>query len=120
MQRVLMFSNDNIDMFSSPENLCAYIEYPSFDGDEEVCLESGQAIRLFLDRGVITKGLLGREKYVDDFIFVNFEVTNDFSSKGRFRSKLRDYLANNKVDSDDNATLSELFDLTQNLIGIVF
>jgi hypothetical protein len=120
MQRVLMFSSDDIQMFSSSENLCAYVEYSSFDGDEEACLENGQSIKLFLDRGSTIKGILGHEKHVDDFIFVNFELTNDISSKDRFRSKLRDYLTNNGVDSADNSTLSELFDLTQNLVGITF
>jgi hypothetical protein len=120
MMRVLMFEQDNIEIFSSPENLCSYIEYPSFNGDEEACLESGETIRLFLDRGAKIKGILGSEKYVDDFIFVNFELTNDFLSVERFRSKLVGYLAHNGIVSSNDATLSELFDRAQNLIGITF
>ncbi len=120
MQRILMFDHDNVEMFSSPENLCSHVEYPSFNGDEEACSENGEIVRLFLDRGASVRGILGKERFIDDFIFVNFEMTNDFSSKDIFRSRLKKHLTKNGINHTDDATLPELFDLTQNLVGISF
>jgi hypothetical protein len=120
MQRVLMFDNGSVEMFSSPGNLCVYIEYPSFNGDEDACMETGESVKLFLDRGANIRGILGEEKFIDDFIFVNFEMTNDFSLKEIFTSRLKKYLTQNGVKYVDGATLPELFDLMQNLVGISF
>ncbi len=119
MRRVLLFDNGNVEIFSSPENLCAYVEYPSFNGDEEAILETGELVKLFLDHGTIIKGIF-RKKFASDFIFVNFELTNDFSMEDLFKDKIIKFLYENKIKHSDDSTLSELFEITQNFIGITY
>jgi hypothetical protein len=120
MERVVMFDHDDIYIFSSAQNLCAYIEFQSFSGNEEAYLENGSILKLFIDKGGYVKPLIGRKKWVDDFLYVNFEITDDFSFMEEIRNRLQKFLINSEIANGKDATLSELFDLTQNVVGVCF
>lgn len=117
MSRVILI-DDTVQMFASPENLCSYVEAPSFNGTERAVQEDGMVVELFIDRGAWIRGLLGRKKFLSDFEFVNFRLIENKEVRDKIYHDVLDYIRNEGRPIEKSFQMSDLFNLVERALGI--
>lgn len=120
MSKVILINGNELEMFSSVEHLCSYIEAPSFEGTEQALQEDGMVVELFLDRGAWIKNIFGRKRYVKDFEFVNYKLINDANMKELVLKRISKCPACRMDGSENEASISDIFSKVENEVGVTY
>lgn len=118
MPRVILIDDGNVEIFSSPESLCSYIEAPSFNGTERAIQEDGMIVELFMDKGAWTRGILGKKVFLADFEYVNFRVIESDEVREEILQDVIQWVKSSGENVDESIEVTSLFNLIEKVVGL--
>lgn len=117
IQKAILICGDDIWIFPSHVGISSYLEFDSFDGDEKAFLENGEKLNLSIELGRRYRGLLGEEKILSDYKYVNASSTGDFSEMRTLVSSLKFALKKLHVGTDGISESQKLVELLLSEVG---